>query len=189
MTLRADSYSSVADVTAFTRHLLRGESAYSFTTRPTITEVERFIDRYSGVLNVAIAERGFAPVAVRSNSTAKLLCDDWVATQAARSVELTQRGAGYSDAEGTRTQVFSNIYKSAQEFVDANKLGLQRLGIQQQNKLSDGLTFTGIDAQQDRTDPQDTSLEQPFFRRGQFDFPKSTEGTQVGGGNDGSLDP
>ena len=45
MTLRLDSYASVAEVTAFTRHLLDGQSAFNSTTRPTVTELEKFIDR------------------------------------------------------------------------------------------------------------------------------------------------
>ena len=103
-------------------------------------------------------------------------------------VELTQRGAGFSDQQGTRTAAFSNLYKSAEDFIDANKLGLQRLGIAQNNPLSAGLSFTAIGNQSDRSDPQDTSLEQPFFRRAQFDFPKGSEGMQQGGSHDGALD-
>lgn len=188
MAIRTDSYSSANEVTALTRHLLRGQTSFNSTTRPTLTELEKFIDRASGVLNVAIAQRGFLPAAVLANSTAKLMCDDWVTTQAAKMTEITQRGAGYGDQQGSRTAVFTNMYKSAQDFIDANKLGMQRLGIAQQNPLSAGLTFTGLTDQADRTDPQDTSLEQPFFRRGQFDFPKGAEGIQQGSLGDGSRD-
>jgi hypothetical protein len=45
--------------------------------------------------------------------------------------------------------------------------------VTQTYKLSDGLQFTGLTAQPDRADPQDTNLEQPFFKRGQFDTPKT----------------
>jgi hypothetical protein len=176
MTIRSDSYSSTAEVTAFTRHLLRGAVSFNSTTRPTSTEVEKFIDRASGVLNAAIAERGFAPSAVIANSTAKLLCDDWVTTNAAKYVEMTQRGAGYGDQQGSRTAVFSNLYKSAQDFMDANKLGIQRLGVTQAYPLSAGLAFTALGDKADRQDPQDTTIEQPFFERGQFDFPQIDTG-------------
>jgi len=61
MAIRADSFSSTSEVKAFTRHLLDGQSAFNSTTRPTATELEKFIDRASGVLNVAIARAGFTP--------------------------------------------------------------------------------------------------------------------------------
>lgn len=186
MAIRADSYSSTSEVKAFTRHLLDGQTSFNSTTRPSGTELEKFIDRASGVLNVSLAQVGFMPSAVVANSTAKLMCDDWVTNQAAKYVELTQRGTGYSDAEGSRIGAFKGLYKSADEFVGMNKLGMQRLGVTQAYKLSDGLQFTGLDAVVNRTDPTDESLAQPMFTRNQFEFPKSNADSQSGGnGNDG----
>jgi len=88
--------------------------------------------------------------------------------QAAKYVELTQRGVGYGDGEGSRLAGF-DVGKSAVEFVDMNSLGFVRLGIAQGRKLSDGLEFTGLDAQDVRTDLDNTSLEQPFASRKQWD--------------------
>jgi len=168
MTIRADSFSSSAEVTAYTRHLLDGQSAFNSTTRPTLTEVEKFIDRASGVLNVAIANAGFTPATVYANSTAKLACDDWVTQKAVKYVELTQRGTGYSAEEGSRTAAF-DMGEDATAFIKMNALGFIRLGVSQTNKLSDGLAFTGLTVQADRSDPDDTSLEQPLFTRRRFD--------------------
>lgn len=169
MAIRGDSFSSVNEVTAFTRHLLDGAAAYNSTTRPTVTEVEKFIDRASGVLNVALATIGFNPALVYANSTAKLSCDDFVAQEAAKQVELTQRGTGYSSQEGSRVAAFNMKRKGAMEFVKEQKLGFIQLGIAQNYKASDGLVYTGLDAQSNRSDPSDTSLEQPKFTRGQWD--------------------
>lgn len=182
MATRPDSYSSADEVTAFTRHLLNGQVSFNSTTRPTGTELEKFIDRASGVLNLALAQAGFHPSDVYNNSTAKLACDDWTTTRAAEYAELTQRGSGFSDAEGSRTASFANLVKSAEQFTQLNRLGFVRLGVEQTYKLSDGLAFTGMDAQKDRPDPQDTSMEQPFAQRKQFDnkrtatFMNSTNG-------------
>lgn len=183
MTLRADSYSSTGEVKALTRHLLDGQSTFNSTTRPPVGDVEKFIDRASGVLNMALAQGGFAASAIRANSTAKLSCDDWVTMQASMYVEMTQRGTGFSDAQGSRISYFKGLYNRAAEFVDENKLGFQRLGVAQAHPMSEGLTFTGLDAQDNRTDPQDATVEQPLFTRRQFDFPKSAEGRQ-GSGNE-----
>jgi hypothetical protein len=169
MALRADSFSSVAEVVAFTRHLLDGQSTYNSTTRPTSTEVEKIIDRASGVLNTALANEGFSPSSVYANSTAKLACDDWVAQESAKQVELTQRGTGYSAREESRIAAFNMKRGSAYDFICEQKQGFIRLGIAQSYKASDGLAFTGLDAQSVRTDPTDTSLEQPKFTRGQWD--------------------
>jgi hypothetical protein len=169
MAIRADSYSTTSEVKAYTRHLLDGQSTFNSTTRPTLTDLEKFIDRASGILNLALATYGFMPAAVRANSTAKLPADDWVTARAAEYAELTRRGTGYSDGEGSRTGTFASLSKRANEFVKANSLGFIRLGVAQANKMSDGLAFTGQTAQADRADPSDTSLEQPLFRRRIFD--------------------
>ena len=168
MTIRSDSFSSVSEVVAFTRHLLDGQATFNSTTRPTVTELEKFIDRASGLLNVALSSAGFTPNNVYANSTAKLACDDWVTNKAARYVELTQRGTGYSEAEGGRLPAFE-ILGGADEFVKQNKLGFIQLGVSQSAKLSRGLSFTGLTAQDDRTDKDDTSPEQPVFNRKMFD--------------------
>lgn len=169
MAIRADSFSSLAEVTAFTRHLLDGQSAFNSTTRPTLTETEKIIDRASGVLNAALAREGFSPAAIYANSTAKLACDDYVSQEAAKQVELTQRGTGYGGQEGSRVAAFNMKRKSAYEFVAEQKLGFIRLGIAQAYKASDGLAFTGYDAQDIRTDQDSTAIEQPKFKRGQWD--------------------
>lgn len=169
MAIRADSFSSTAEVKAFTRHLLDGQNAFNTTTRPRATELEKFIDRASGVLNSALARAGFAPSGVYANSTAKLSCDDFVTNYAVRYVELTQRGTGYSEEEGSRTAAFGVKWEDAIKFAQSNALSFVELGISQRRKLSDGLSYTGLTAQKDRTDPDDTSLEQPFATRRQFD--------------------
>jgi hypothetical protein len=168
MTIRGDSFSSAAEVTAYTRHLLEGQSAFNSTTRPTVTELEKFIDRASGILNVAIASAGFSPSSVYANSTAKLACDDFVTMKAAKYVEMTQRGTGYSDADGSRLAAFE-MKQSARQFIEEMALGFKRLGIGQNYRMGEGLQFTGATAQTDRADPDDTSLEQPKFKRGQWD--------------------
>lgn len=167
MTIRSDSYSSTAEVTAYTRHLLDGQTAFNSTTRPTVTELEKFIDRSSGLLNMALSSAGFLPSAVRANSTAKLACDDWVTTRSTKYVELTQRGTGYNADEGSRTAAFEN---DAGEFVEMITGGLSNLGIAQSaGNTSEGLNFTAMDVESARADPSDTSKAQPLFTRKGFD--------------------
>lgn len=169
MAIRSDSYSSLAEVAAFTAHLLDGQASFNSTTRPTKTQIDKFIDRASGLLNLALATGGFTPANVRANSTAKLACDDWVTNRAVEYTELTQRGTGHNSDDGSRTDAFRTLNEQANDFVKVNSLGFVRLGVTQTNSLSQGLTFTGLDAQANRSDPSDTSIEQPKFTRGQWE--------------------
>lgn len=166
MALRPDSYGSVDEVRALTRHLLDGHANYDDATRPTIGDVETFLNRASGVLNAALASQGFAiPI---TNTTAKLSCAEWVVTQSARAAELTQRGTGYSETEGSRLAGFSQ--KSAMAWVKEMAPALQGLGLSTSGAPAhEGLTFTGLVIRSDRSDPDNTSYEQPKFYRGQFD--------------------
>ena len=166
MTLRDDSYGTVVEVTAFTRLLLDGAAAFNSTTVPTITQIEKFIDRASAYVNIALNTHGFTtPV---TNSTAVLMLDDWVVAEASMYTELTQRGAGFNDKEGSRTSSFKSLGNSAMECVEVNALGLKRLGVTVGHRLSDGLAFTALDDQDERSDPNDSTLEQPVFTRGLF---------------------
>lgn len=174
MTIRSDSYSSTTEVKAVTRHLLAGQSAFNSTTLPTATDVEKFIDRASGVLNVALAGLGFTPGSIHANSTAKLACDDFVTAEAAMWVELTQRGQGFSDGDNSRAKGFAGLKTRAETFGRNSALAFKRLGVSVADPSSQGLAFTGLTAQADRTDPDDATLAQPFARRGQFDNADST---------------
>lgn len=167
MAIGANSYSSVEDVVALTRHLLDGKSTFDDTTVPTMYEVEQLIDDLSGMLNNAIAAAGF-PIPI-TNATAKLACDIWVRSNTVAWVEMTQRGTGYDgDTNTNRPQWFMDLYGPAKGFVEEMTDGWINLGISQTNDASDGLTFTALVNHDNRTDPTVTTREQPLFRRRQW---------------------
>lgn len=168
MAIGANSYGSVAEVEALTRHFAGG-AGFTAATTPRLTEVEKFIDRCSGLLNSALAAYGFdVPV---TQADVLLSLDDWVVTKAAALVELTQRGAGFSDAENTRGHTLYKLHEQAMSFVAANMRGWQRLGAAMDNVTSTGLAFTADDRRSERPDPDNTTREQPLFNRRQFDVP------------------
>lgn len=163
------NYSSTGEVKAFTRHLLDGQSGFNSTTRPTGTELERFLVRASSYLDMALIGAGLAaPV---TNSTAKPILDDWVTMRGAAYVELTQRGAGFGSGENTREQFFMSLAPEAREFVGGFRLALARAGVTVNHGMAEALSFTGLDAESERADPDDTSLAQPLFIRNLFDQP------------------
>lgn len=167
MAIRSDSFSSVEEVRGYVRHLLDGHTTFDSSTRPTLTEVEKFIDRSSALLNVALAAAGFSPAAIYANAVAKLACDDWVTIRAVKYVELTQRGTGYNADEGSRTAAFTN---DTAEFIEMMSDGFINLGIAQTAaSTADGLNFTAMDVESERADPSDTSKAQPLFTRKGFD--------------------
>lgn len=166
MAIDANSYSSVADVTAVTRHLLDGAVSFHEGTRPTLLEVEAFIDDTSSLLNDAIAAHGFTvPI---SAAGPKRSCDIWVRTKAAAFVELTQRGEGFGEEEGSRYGAFWNLFDDAYEFIAKIAEGWKEQGVGVSNNTSDGLAYTGMEVHSQRTDPTIRTREQPLFRRHQF---------------------
>ena len=171
MTIRGDSYSSVAGVLALTRHLIEGETTFNTTTRPTITEVETLIDESSGLLNLSLRKYGFAPAVVYANSTTKLACDLWVRGKTVKMVELSHPTQGFGADNDTRVDMLDGLYGAADKFVEKNALGFKRAGIAVADPSSQGLVLTGTTVQADRTDYDDDTLEQPMFKRNLFNVP------------------
>lgn len=166
------NYSAIDEIIPFTRHLLAGQTSFNSTTRPTASDVRQMLVMASEEINDALAGEGFTvPV---TDAEVKRSVSSWVSVRAAYLAELAQRGVGFNDGEGSRTAALMSTYGDAMEYVKARALAWKRRGAGQSQKLSDGLTFTGLDAQADRADPDDTSLAQPKFKRGLFDTPGGT---------------
>lgn len=166
MAIGANSYGSVDEIRAMTRRLLGGSAQFGTETRPTLDDVETIIDRVSGVLNSAIANAGFdVPI---SQATAKLSCDEWVVSRVVSWVEFSQPGASWSDERNERWRMSAG-YRSAAEFVAKNARGWASLGVTRSTAGHEGFNYTGMDKHSERSDPDNTSREQPAFRRRQFD--------------------
>jgi hypothetical protein len=168
MAIRGDSFSSVADIAAINRFVLENTSQFNSSTLPTHSEVEGFIDEVSGVLNVAISGGGFTPANIKANSTAKLSCDSFVRGYVSKYVQLSQPVNSIGE-ENEMAALKSVLAAKAHDFVDIMLPGWKKLGITVSDNVSDGLKFTGETIQADRTDPDDSTLEQPKFSRGQWD--------------------
>lgn len=153
MALRADSYGTVAEVRALTRHLLDGAFTFDEVTRPTLADVERIIDRASASLNLALIREGLTvPI---TDAVAGLAAADWVVRRAAADVELTQRGAGWNDEENGRFAALR--LETAVAVAAAIAASFRAQGSGDPTPAHAGLSFTG------------TSVA--IFTRGQFDYP------------------
>ena len=164
MALAANSYGSVAEVEALVRHLLDGGLAFSQETTPTKLEVEAIVNRVSGVLNTALAANGFSiPL---SDATAVLACAEWVIKWSIIELRHAYPHLGISEEED---QPSGDIFQAAYDFVNLNTPAFKNLEETVDDALSKGLVFTAQNKHSIRTDPDNTSYEQPMFRRRLFD--------------------
>lgn len=166
MALASSSYGSVAEVVALTRHLLDGAGSFTSTTRPTLDDVEGFIDKVSAYLNIALKGHGISTPVTTTDGA--LTCDGWVISKAVAYVELTQRGEGFAEEDGSRFGAFWNLFADANDFAAMIAEGLKEDGVGVTDATSAGLAYTGINIHSQRSDPDNTTREQPLFRRRQF---------------------
>jgi hypothetical protein len=152
MSIGANSYGSVAEVEALVSRYT-DDGVFTAATRPTLTQVEKFIDRVSALVNVLLAEQGFdIPV---SQADAKLTLDDFVVAQVVQ-VCHGSNGAG-NFAPGSRAlrsgTPFMLITREAAEFIEAHADGLELLGATRTRHATDGLDCRRTDDAGDEIHP------------------------------------
>ena len=116
MPLSVNAYGSVAQVAAYVKHLCNASGTFDTTTKPTLTEVEQFIEQRSASLNACLAEAGYI-VPVTTPSTATTLLGYYAAMGAAGDCELSQRSAGYSEETNRRENKFLDEFDKACDFI------------------------------------------------------------------------
>lgn len=154
MAIGDNSYGTVAEVGVLTPlYATATGTTYDATTRPTITQVEAFIDRVSAIVNVLLAEAGFdVPV---TQADAKLALDEFVVMQAAHLAEFAN-GAGPFVAGGdqmrysTPTRV---IMRDAELFISKHAAGFEKLGATRTYSMADGLECRRVDDAGDDIEP------------------------------------
>ena len=78
--------------------------------------------------------------------------------------------ANFADGD-QRTAVFAGLHKMAFDWAKDMSLAWMREGVTVADPVSQGLAYTALDKHSERSDPDDTTREQPKFRRGLFDNP------------------
>jgi len=127
MAIGASSYGSVAEVAALCT-MYTSSGTFSASTRPTLTQVETFVDRVSGILNVILAREGFAtPV---SQADAKLAMDDFAVEHAAYLCHAANRAGPYvpGNEQLRGRTAFEVIRQAAADFIEEMAAGLEALG-------------------------------------------------------------
>lgn len=93
MAVASTSYGTVSEVLAYVRHLLTDGVTFTVASRPTLSEVERFIDRRSARINAVLAQAGYTIPVTTPQAAVDILADIAV-KGAAGDAELTMRGSG-----------------------------------------------------------------------------------------------
>jgi hypothetical protein len=118
--ISANSYGSVAGVASYVKRLCNSSGTFDTGTKPTLIEVEGFIDQQSAKLNAWLVQSGYSiPV---TQASAKLILDLYANLGAAGLAELTQRNAGYGDEENERETEFLKEFMAAKDFIFSGAL-------------------------------------------------------------------
>lgn len=121
MALDANTYGTVAGVAAYVRHRANAASTFDAATRPTLTEVEAFLDQCSDVLNGWLAQSGYVIPVTHADGVRVLA--RYAQLGAAGHVELSLRPGGYdADDENRRENKFLDMFMMAEAYIAGGAL-------------------------------------------------------------------
>lgn len=119
--LDTNTYGTVAGVAAYTRHRANAASTFDTATRPTLLEVEAFLDQCSDVLNGWLHRSGY--VIPATNATAVSVLARYAQLGAAGHVELSLRPGGYdAEDENRRENKFLDLFAQAESYIESGAL-------------------------------------------------------------------
>jgi len=144
MAIGANSYGTVIGVAAFVPNYSAGGN-FNAATRPTLTQVESWIDSVSGILNSILAEAGFT-IPVTDDDVKDAL--DFFINQEVASVCEGVNGSGRFGP--TSKQVgkqgrFALMLEDVKAFVEGNQAGFERLGAERSYDATSSIAFRDSD--------------------------------------------
>lgn len=157
MSVSARSYGAVTDVEALTPRFTN-IGAYDTTTRPTLVQVERWMDRVSSTLNILLAEAGFQIPITQADCALTLAL--FVSTEVADLCNYSNSAGRFFQNQNYVTGPWQAIQKEAAEFIGKHAEGFEKLGA---TRSASGLN--GLDVR--TTDDNGADIE-PWFSRKQF---------------------
>lgn len=142
MTLAANSYGDVDEIAALVPRYGNSGGFFDSTTRPTLAQVESLTDQVSATLNSILATAGFSiPV---TQADAVLLLDLWVNQEVAAIAEGINGSGRFGPMAGATQDSrgrWALIREDAEDFVNANAVGLERLGAAREHDMLSGAAF------------------------------------------------
>jgi len=153
MAIGANSYGDAAEIGALVpRHTDKG--IFTGLTRPTLTQVETWVDQVSAVVNIMLADSGFSDVPV-TQADVKLALDHFVNQEVAAIAEGVN-GSGRFGPTGKRGGSqgrWAVIVEDVQEFLATFAIGIERLGVDRPTEPMAGISYRDIDEGGDDTAP------------------------------------
>jgi hypothetical protein len=152
MSLAANSYGSVVEVAALApRYTAAG--TFSASTRPTLAQVEKWIDNASATLNVMLAGAGFAvPI---TDADAAAACGQ-IVVEVVTDLCHAANSAGRFYTERALERGVSPMKVLRQDmadWVENNAAGLENLGATRTTSLLGGLLYRDTDNSGNPTSP------------------------------------
>lgn len=159
MSIGINSYGAADEVAALTPRFADATTVkFTTTTRPTLAQVERWIDRVSATLNILLAENGFAIPVTQADARSAL--DQFVVTSVADLTNYANSAGRFFSDKNLNTGPFQAIQKEAADFISRHAEGLAQIGATRTRGGLNGLAFC-------ETDDAGNAIE-PMFARKQF---------------------
>lgn len=161
MTVGANSYGTAAGVGALVPKWA-GTGAFAATTRPTLAQVEGWIDQVSAIVNGILSEEGFAvPVA---QADAVLVLKLFVQEEVADIVSGINGSGRFGPTAGGKNTAnrsrYQTIVDDVQAYVKSVAVGLDRMGATRTSTIASGIAYRDTD--------EGGSATFPLFQRDAF---------------------
>jgi hypothetical protein len=153
MTVGTNSYGTAADVAAMTARYTSSGAFVDGTTRPTLTQVETWIDNASATLNVMLAKAGFSIPIIQTS--AKAACAQIVVETVAELVHYANSaGRFYTERALERGVAPMRVLRQEMaDWVESMAPGLEALGATRTQSFLEGILFKEFDGQGDSVEP------------------------------------
>lgn len=159
MAVGANSYCDAGLVASLVPRYADTSNVFTATTRPTITQVEKFIDEVSGILNSMLSSAGFQiPI---TQADVKLALSFFVSEEVAAICEgINGSGRFGPTANSPGKSRFNEVMRDSAEFVKLNAIGFERLGATRVYSETAGIGF--------RENDNSGNPTFPLFQRNDF---------------------
>lgn len=162
-------------VVSFSRHMLKGGTAFTTATTPQLADVEGFIDAAVADVQMCLVAAGYStaqPVGTVGTPAATWLSNG-VVWGALVDTEASRPTIGNTAPEGNeRFRLFQKRYEAFKEALKGATL--EQMGGTRDRNLSDGMKWTGSSWDEQDGILEDTDRKDPLFPRGFLD-PDSRE--------------
>jgi len=125
-----NSYGTASGVAAYCPRYVSDAGAFTTQTRPTLNQVNTFVDQVSALLNAMLRAEGFTvPI---TQSDAVMMLKIFVEQEVADIVEGINGSGRFGPHKpgkgGAGSGKYNLIFEDAKNFIDSNAIGIERLG-------------------------------------------------------------